>query len=390
MTQSGRIFLLHTNKELAPLDETEYDSEDLLQTIVTKHPDLLGGEQINPDSPRRFLLVAREMTVHDDTGAGRWSLDHLFLDQDGIPTLVEVKRSSDSRIRREVVGQMLDYAANSTVHWPVGWVRSQFEEGCRRNGENASSKLQDFLGLASEADESDVDHFWDAVESNLRDKRIRLLFVADTIPTELRRIIEFLNEVMTPTEALAVEIHQFTGEGVRVLVPRVTGQTEARRHAKQLPQTRPPRVAMEEETFLDAVRDHADRDDNVLQAVPEILAWSRKADLDLTFETTTRGPQCLIRLPGSVALLQMEDSARATWLCMTALRRRAPFDREEVRDSLREKLVGIPGFSLSRAGMTGWPRINLSELVRGGRLTEFIRVMDWMVDQWRSNQQSGP
>ena len=28
------------------------------------------------------------------------------------PTLVEVKRSSDTRIRREVVGQMLDYAAN--------------------------------------------------------------------------------------------------------------------------------------------------------------------------------------------------------------------------------------------------------------------------------------
>lgn len=75
---------------------------------------------------------------------------------------------------------------------------------------------------------------------------------------------------------------------------------------------------------------------------------------------------------------------------MTAVRRRAPFDREEVRDSLREKLVGIPGFSLSKAGMTGWPTINLSELVRGGRLTEFIRVMDWMVDQWRSNQQNGP
>ena len=389
MPQNGRIFLLHPNNELVPLDEAEYDSEDLLQTILTENPDLLGGEQINPDSSRRFLLVAREMIVHDDTGAGRWSLDHLFLDQDGIPTLVGVKRSSDSRIRREVVGQMLDYAANSTVHWPVGWVRSKFEEGCRRDGENASSKRQDFLGHDSEADESQVDHFWDAVESNLRNKRIRLVFVADTIPTELRRIIEFLNEVMTPTEALAVEIHQFRWEGVRVLVPRVTGQTEARRQAKQILQTRPVRVAMEEETSLSAVRNHADRDENVLQAVREILASSRKADLELTFITTTRGPQCLIRLPGSVALLQMENSARATWLCMTALRRRALFDREEVRDSLREKLVGIPGFLLGRAGMTGWPRINISERVRGGRLTEFIKVMDWTVDQWRSNQQNG-
>lgn len=147
---------------------------------------------------------------------------------------------------------------------------------------------------------------------------------------------------------------------------------------------------MEEDTFLNAVRTYADRDGNVLLAVREILTSSRKADLDLTFETTTRGPQCLIRLPGSVALLWMEKRARATWLCMAFLCRHAPFDREEVRDSLREKLVGIPGFSLNKAGMTGYPAINLSELVRSGRLTEFIRIMDWMVDQWRSNQQNEP
>ena len=39
----------------------------------------------------------------NEDGAGRWSVDHLFLDQDAIPTLVEVKRSTDTRIRREVV-----------------------------------------------------------------------------------------------------------------------------------------------------------------------------------------------------------------------------------------------------------------------------------------------
>src|SRR4051794_12230288 len=41
-------------------------------------------------------------------GSSRWSLDHLFVDQEGVPTLVEVKRSSDTRARREVVAQMLD------------------------------------------------------------------------------------------------------------------------------------------------------------------------------------------------------------------------------------------------------------------------------------------
>jgi hypothetical protein len=54
-----------------------------------------------------------------------------------------------------------------------------------------------------------------------------LLFVADVIPKELRRIVEFLNETMIPTEVLAIELKQFVGEGIRTIVPRVLGQTTA-------------------------------------------------------------------------------------------------------------------------------------------------------------------
>ena len=388
MPLTGRIFLLHANEGLTPLDEAEYDSEDLLQEMLANHPDLLAGDQIDPDSPRRWLLVAREVTVHDDSGQGRWSLDHLFLDQDGIPTLVEVKRSSDSRVRREVVGQMLDYAANSTMHWPDGWIRSRFDETCGTEGEDAVSKLRQFLGRDGGADDSDVDRFWEGVEINLRDKRIRLLFVADAIPVELRRIVEFLNEVMSPTEVLAVEIRQFAGQDVRALVPRVTGQTEATRQAKRPRPPRPGSTPIDETTFLDAVRSHEDQDENVLHAVREILEWSEMAGLDCSFELRSRGPQCLIRLPGSVALLQMEDSDRGTSLVMMALSRRPPFDREEARDSLRQKLAGIPEVSIRKGGMTGWPHVDLSQLVAEDRLEAFIEVMGWIVAQWRDCQQA--
>ncbi len=59
-------------------------------------------------------------------GSDRWSVDDLFVDQDAVPTLVEVKRSSDTRIRREVVGQMLDYAANAVAHWELERIRASF------------------------------------------------------------------------------------------------------------------------------------------------------------------------------------------------------------------------------------------------------------------------
>ena len=54
---------------------------------------------------------------------------------------------------------------------------------------------------------------------------MRLLFVADDIPRELRRIIEFLNEKMSGggVDVLGVEIRQHRGEGISALVPRIAG-----------------------------------------------------------------------------------------------------------------------------------------------------------------------
>jgi hypothetical protein len=42
---------------------------------LADHPDLLAGEQINVEEPRRWLLVTREMAVPgEQAGASRWSL----------------------------------------------------------------------------------------------------------------------------------------------------------------------------------------------------------------------------------------------------------------------------------------------------------------------------
>ena len=79
-----------------------------------------------------------------EDGRDRWSLDHLFVDQDAIPTFVEVKRSSDTRIRREVVGQMLDYAANASAYWDAGRLRSSFESRFD-DAEAANDELAEFI-----------------------------------------------------------------------------------------------------------------------------------------------------------------------------------------------------------------------------------------------------
>ncbi len=113
------------------MGEQPYASEDVLQRALEEHPEVIAGSSTAGSRTGRLLLVKREMGVPgSEGGSSIWSLDHLFLDAEGVPVVVEVKRSSDTRIRREVVGQMLDYAANGVRYWPIENLRWRLSGGC--------------------------------------------------------------------------------------------------------------------------------------------------------------------------------------------------------------------------------------------------------------------
>ncbi len=209
MKDTDSIFLVNSRGELERVPHQGYPSEDLLHDIVDKYPELIVGDQINSEDPPRWIVIKREAGIPgSDEEGNRWSLDHLFLDQRGRPTFVEVKRSSDSRIRREVVGQMLDYAANAQKYWPPDQIRKLAAEQFG-GAQELEASLRELLGWEESSDSGpDLDAYWDTVEQNLRTGQVRLLFVADEIPAELRRVIEFLNEHMPLVEVLGVEIRQ--------------------------------------------------------------------------------------------------------------------------------------------------------------------------------------
>lgn len=81
---------------------------------------------------------------------GRWSLDHLFVTRSGIPVLVELKRAVDTRLRREVIGQMLDYAANGTTYWQSGRIAESFAASMAEQGRDADAELAMFLADTTE------------------------------------------------------------------------------------------------------------------------------------------------------------------------------------------------------------------------------------------------
>lgn len=215
--------------ELEPMVEQRFESEDKLQELLAGHMELLDGDQMTPGNPRRWILITREKDIETPDGAYWWSLDHLLIDQDSIPTLVEVKRGDNSEVRRKVVGQMLDYAAHAEY-----WTADELRETFQKTNEDPDAALRELLleqgtQVLGESEDDDWEDrkavFWEDVGTNLRAKRLRLLFVADAIPETLARVVAFLNEQMPRIEVLAVEIKQFKGESSQTLVPRVSGHT---------------------------------------------------------------------------------------------------------------------------------------------------------------------
>jgi hypothetical protein len=268
------VFVLRDNA-LVSMASAQFASEADFQQLLAKFPELLSGDQIDPSVPRKWVLVRREKAVPaDENGGGRWSLDHLFLDQDGVPTLVEVKRQTDTRIRRKVVGQMLDYAANCVVYWPVEGLQADFEVTCAAQSRSPSEVLSDLLG--PEASEG---AFWLQVKTNLEAGRIRLLFVADAIPPELRRIIEFLNKQMDPAEVLGLELRQFEGQGLKTIVPLVVGQTQEAVQ-KRRPSGGSGRVWDEEAVFADLT---ARRPEPEVVVARQIADWMKSSGGKLWF-----------------------------------------------------------------------------------------------------------
>ncbi len=212
------IFLVQGD-ELVELTSEVYRSEELLQQLLARYPDLLAGRQMDEQSPRRWLLINRELGLPaEEQGVARFAVDHLFVDQDGVPTIVEVKRSSDTRLRREVVGQMLDYAANSVRYWPIGELREALVRRCEAEGRATESVIAELT-----VDDTEPDAFWGRVEQNFATGKIRMVFVADRIPTELQAIVEFLNEQMQRAQVLAIEVKQYVGYGVQAWSPGSSG-----------------------------------------------------------------------------------------------------------------------------------------------------------------------
>ncbi len=366
------MFVLGTDGKLVAMKQREFERETDFQLLLEEYPALLSGELIDPENTRLWLLVAREMTIaSEENGPGWWSVDHLFLDQDGIPTIVEVKRTSDTRLRREVIAQMLDYAANGLARWKMNDLRSKFESECEKKNQQPSDIYENAFGP-----DLDYEMFWTSVKTNLEAKRIRMLLVADVIPREVKAVVEFLNAQMDPAEILALELRQFAGDnGLRTIVPAIFGQTETARSTKG---ATVGQSWTEESVLAELETRHGTVSSNVART---IVNWMRT---NKAMISCGRG-----KVDGSISAAFHSESQKVHPLTIYTMGRlyvnagycmSGAFKEPDKRLEWLHKLNEIDGIALALRD-DKFPSISLERLSPGNRLQQFLEVMDWFVGQ---------
>ncbi|GJE58270.1 hypothetical protein [Methylobacterium trifolii] len=377
---SDGIFIIKDDNNLIEMRSTAFESEDLLQELLATHPSLIAGDAVDPINPRRWLLIAREQAVPgEEGGSGRWSLDHLFVDQDGVPTLVEVKRANDLRGRREVVAQMLDYAANGVVYWPMEAIRQQFERTCALTARDADQALREHLGRP----DADFDEFWRGVDVNLRAGRIRMVFVADVIYPELKRIVEFLNAQMSPAEVIALEIKHYTGQGLRTLVPRLIGRTaeaERRKGSSGATSVTKPQLSIEEWfTWL-----NAERGAKEAAIARSVYNWWIAQGCEITV-TKSQKPALIVKLThgkGHCWPAVIKSNGRvSTALCYVLTTR--PFDSIEARREIVSELERTFGQRYNERAVDGEPYVPFALLQEPAALEKLFAIWQSFVNRIR-------
>lgn len=196
--------------EFAP---ARYEKEADLQAIVAAAPRILNSV-LSATDDIRWMLVKREFRVPGS--AGKYRVDALFLDQDGVPVLAEVKRASDARIRREIIGQLVDYIHNFLEHITYEHLSASLREACAATGITVADAIDKISpGLTAE-------EYWEQVKQSLADERLNVAVIADEIPNDLKKNISRLNKSWPTVNFFAFEVQQYVSKDsrIRLLVPK--------------------------------------------------------------------------------------------------------------------------------------------------------------------------
>ncbi|GEM_PF-921204 len=165
----------------------EQKSEDWLQNLIHKHPQILPANQFD-DTYLPLIPIAREL----ETNSGR--VDNVYISPTGKITIVETKLWKNPEKHRTVVAQIIDYAKEIS-----NWSYDEFNQAILKSSRNSTSIQNNSLDQIIEPHLSKVGlsltEFQERTISCLQGGEFLLLIVGDKISANLALLSEAIQGV---------------------------------------------------------------------------------------------------------------------------------------------------------------------------------------------------
>jgi hypothetical protein len=206
-----------------PLASADGHDEKWLQALLFQHPDLIPIEQIDPGAGR-VVPICRELAIPKD--GSTVFLDMLGVTAQGRLVLVECKLWRNPQARREVIAQILEYAA-LLRQWSYADLTAKLIQAMRWSGPNPL-----YAEVQRQIPEMDEVRFVESVSRSLFAGDFDLVVAGDGIRSDLQAIAGHLNGHAGFLARLAlVEFQIWTGSaGQTLVIPWIPMRTQVIEH----------------------------------------------------------------------------------------------------------------------------------------------------------------
>jgi hypothetical protein len=206
-------------------ETSTYDNEAHLQALLVSDPHRVPG-------------VNHEASAVAELSTSGGPIDVTIIESDGALTVVECKLASNSERRRMIIGQVIDYAS---AIWMDG-TDSFFSAWEARGGSDLSEVLTPDAFVA--------------LKRNIAEARINLCLAVDAIDDDLRRLVEYLNQVTGESVGVtALQLGYARHGEIEILIPSTFGGEIAAAKART---SEASKNRWTWESFLDAIASEAD------------------------------------------------------------------------------------------------------------------------------------
>jgi hypothetical protein len=203
------------------LTDKSVDEKGWLQNVIASTPAILPIAEIEPAFAPPILAG---MEVPTDVGP----IDNLYLSPSGYITLVETKLWRNPEARREVVGQIIDYAKELSR-----WSFEDLEKAVRSSeqlGDEPSPGVVETMRRFEPIESAQESVIIDTINRNFQRGRLLLLIVGDGIRESVEAMADFLPQTPQLHFTLGLvelELYELSvaKQSYRMVIPHVVART---------------------------------------------------------------------------------------------------------------------------------------------------------------------